>query len=53
MPPLPQPQSDLAVIPADAHFAPESALSVVLAMSVMVGVLDGFGQGALVRRPRG
>lgn len=41
------PITDLAIIPPDAHFAPESALSVVIAMAVAVGVFDGFGQGAL------
>ncbi|GBF92148.1 equilibrative nucleoside transporter [Raphidocelis subcapitata] len=41
------PIMDLAVIPRGAHTAPPALLSVVLAMAVMVGLLDGAGQGAL------
>jgi hypothetical protein len=38
---------DLAVIPPGAHNAPPALLTVVLVMAVLVGLLDGAGQGAL------
>lgn len=47
-PPAPPCQVDLAVVGANVDAgAPQSALSIILAMAALTGFLDGVGQGAL------